>query len=63
MKNADELQSAFSFELALFPTSLFDESGMCKGEKSTLYDCFTPCTDIPGGKHECHIIDGGFLLH
>lgn len=70
VKDENELKSCFSYELAPFPTSIFDGSGMRKTQKSALYSCtpFTPCTndaeeDDPDTPNKSYIVDGGFLLH
>lgn len=61
-----DLRECFSHELAPFPMSLFDQFGMRKTQKSSLYSLFAPCSE--DGTREkitdrCHVIDGGFLLH
>lgn len=43
--------------------SLFDESGMRKGTKSSLYHAFTPIQNSAVQESCIFVIDGGFLLH
>lgn len=38
----EELREFLHYELSLYPFSLFDEHGMRKGIKSSLYKSFTP---------------------
>lgn len=57
-----ELQGYFAYELAPFPTSIFDESGMRKNTKSDLYKFFVPSEDHSLDS-VAHVIDGGYLLH
>jgi len=63
-KNDDELLSYLQFELAPFPLALFDEHGLRKTKKSSLYDILQPIPlesiNITNAKY---VIDGGFLLH
>lgn len=59
-----ELEEHFKFELAPYPMSLFNEDGMCKGTKSTLYAAFTPLLEnIPVDDNTFVVVDGGYLLH
>ncbi|KYN10148.1 hypothetical protein ALC57_17724 [Trachymyrmex cornetzi] len=63
-KSNDELRQYFSYELAPYPLSLFDNAGMRKTTKSTLYDIFVQCeTDVHDVTKFFYIIDGGMLLH
>lgn len=62
-KHSDkELRDFLRYELSPYPLALFDEHGMRKGTKSSLYKAFTPTeqTDLNDTKY---VIDGGFLLH
>ncbi|GBM47465.1 hypothetical protein AVEN_153682-1 [Araneus ventricosus] len=59
----DELQTFFKYELALYPLSLFDATGMCKTQKSTIYDCFQRTNVEVDNTNTTYIIDGGYLLH
>lgn len=63
-KSNDELRQYFNYELAPYPLSLFDNAGMRKTTKSTLYDIFEQCeTDVNDVTKFFYIIDGGMLLH
>lgn len=63
-KSNDELRQYFDYELAPYPLSLFDNAGMRKTTKSTLYDIFVQCeTDVNDVNKFFYIIDGGMLLH
>ncbi|GBM19966.1 hypothetical protein AVEN_164905-1 [Araneus ventricosus] len=54
----------FTFELSPFPLSLFNEEGMRKGTKSSLFSAFTPTKiDAVQGKNNFVEVDGGHLLH
>lgn len=59
-KSDQHLQQYLQYELAPFPLSLFNESGMRKTKKSSLYEAFSPVTDVI---NFVHVIDGGYLLH
>jgi hypothetical protein len=51
-------------ELAPYPMSLFNEQGMRKGTKSTLYSAFTPLSSPkPIDSSTNVVLDGGYLLH
>ncbi|KYN28694.1 hypothetical protein ALC57_01884 [Trachymyrmex cornetzi] len=65
IKNSDkELEEFLQYELAPFPLSLFDESGMRKNVKSQLYSIFTSSTiDLHTLNDVTYVIDGGMLLH
>lgn len=62
-KSDKELMEYFEYELAPYPLSLFDETGMRKTPKSVFYDFFTPVTDNVNFHGVAYVIDGGFLLH
>ncbi|GBM55398.1 hypothetical protein AVEN_98748-1 [Araneus ventricosus] len=54
----------FIFELSPFPLSLFNEEGMRKGTKSSLFSAFSPNKiDAVQGKNNFLVVDGGHLLH
>ncbi|GBM65947.1 hypothetical protein AVEN_152163-1 [Araneus ventricosus] len=54
----------FTFEQSPFPLSLFNEEGMRKGTKSSLFSAFTPTKiDAVQGKNNFVVVDGGHLLH
>ncbi|GBN28245.1 hypothetical protein AVEN_212136-1 [Araneus ventricosus] len=58
-----ELETFFKYELAPYPSSLFDAIGMHKTQKSAIYDCFK-CANVEiGNTNTTYIIDGGYLLH
>ncbi|GBM46363.1 hypothetical protein AVEN_65968-1 [Araneus ventricosus] len=64
-KQSDEdLKMFFTFELSPFPLSLFNEEGMRKGTKSSLFSAFTPTKiDAIQGKNDFAVVDGDHLLH
>ncbi|CAH1155651.1 unnamed protein product [Phaedon cochleariae] len=63
-KTEQDLQQYFHFELAPYPLSLFDEIGMRKTKKSSLYNMFSHVAHpINDADNVVHVIDGGFLLH
>lgn len=64
-KNQEELKSFFTYELAPYPLSLFDENGMRKNKKSILYELCTPVDENSFAETDSrlYVIDGGFLLH
>ncbi|GBL74258.1 hypothetical protein AVEN_235258-1 [Araneus ventricosus] len=64
-KQSDEdLKKFFFFELSPFHLSLFNEEGMRKGTKSSLFSAFTPTKiDSVQGKNNFVVVDGGHLLH
>ncbi|GBN63335.1 hypothetical protein AVEN_47466-1 [Araneus ventricosus] len=64
-KQSDEdLKMFFTFELSPFPSLLFNEEGMRKGTKSSLFSAFTPTKiDAVQGKNNFVVVDGGHLLH
>ncbi|GBO16311.1 hypothetical protein AVEN_111397-1 [Araneus ventricosus] len=54
----------FTFELSPFPLSLFNEEGMRKRTKSSLFSAFSPTKiDDVQGKNNFVVVDGGHLLH
>lgn len=57
-----EFEEYFDFELAPYPTSIFDGFNMRKNKKSDLYEFFTPVEDTSINNIH-HVIDGGYLLH
>lgn len=59
----EELRSFLTFELAPYPMSLFDDFGMRKGTKSSLYDAFDPEKSVVFGEKRFEVFDGGYLLH
>ena len=56
----DNLKYYLSFELAPYPTSLFDGIGFRKTHKPKIYDLFI---EINSNDLNSCVIDGGFLLH
>jgi len=66
-ESQDDLRKYLEYELAPYPLSLFDEYGMRKSSKSTLYSLFSHVTDTVmtevTSSDVCYVIDGGFLLH
>lgn len=63
-KNQEDMKKYLQYELALFPLSLFDENGMRKTAKSSIYDNFE-CLSQPSmlNENDIYVIDGGSLLH
>lgn len=62
-KTDEELESYMKYELAPYPLALFDDVGMRKSTKSTLYSSFQ-ALDITLSKDNCsYYIDGGMLLY
>ncbi|GBO28443.1 hypothetical protein AVEN_103963-1 [Araneus ventricosus] len=59
----EELEDFLTYELCPFPLPLFDEGGMRKGTKSSLYKAFKPCSQNFNAESSVYIIDGGYLLH
>ncbi|KYN29124.1 hypothetical protein ALC57_01443, partial [Trachymyrmex cornetzi] len=57
-----EFEEYFDFELAPYPTLIFDGFNMRKNKKSDLYEFFTPVEDTSINNIH-HVIDGGYLLH
>lgn len=63
-QSEQDLQDDFKYELAPYPMSLFNEQGMRKGTKSTLYSAFTPLSSPKPIDASTHVVlDGGYLLH
>ncbi|KAF0717775.1 Uncharacterized protein FWK35_00027380 [Aphis craccivora] len=63
-KRSDEdLMKYFEYELAPFPLTLFNESGMRKTNKSVLYNLFEPTKKDICLSQMNIVVDGGFLLH
>lgn len=60
-KKSDE--EFFTYELAPFPLSLFNEQGMRKCVKSFLYKAFKQCIDDINFENAMYVIDEGYLLH
>jgi hypothetical protein len=64
-KQSDEqLEDFLTYELSPLPLALFDEGGLRKGTKSSLYKAFKPEPDLTI-LDSCiqYVVDGGFLLH
>lgn len=61
-ESQDQFQDFFAYELAPYPVSLFDESGMRKSKKSAFYDLFIPTDDNVTSGDVRYVIDGGHLL-
>lgn len=63
-KQSDEdLKTYMNYELAPFPLSLFDETGMRKTKTSALYGVFEVSTAEINFPDFDIVVDGGFLLH
>lgn len=52
-----------TYELCPYPMSLFDESGMRKGTKSSLYKAFKSVQGTTVQVNGTFVVDGGVLLH
>ncbi|GBN59001.1 hypothetical protein AVEN_148265-1 [Araneus ventricosus] len=64
MKTFSDEDLFFTFELPPVPLLLFNEEGMRKGTKSSLFSAFTPTKiDAIQGKNNFLVVDGGHLLH
>ncbi|GBM19781.1 hypothetical protein AVEN_208654-1 [Araneus ventricosus] len=65
VKQLDEdFKMFFTFELSPFPLSLFNEEGLRKGAKLSLFSTFTPTKiDAAQGKNNFVVVDGGYLLY
>lgn len=62
-KTDEDLKVYMEYELAPFPLALFNEGGMRKSTKSTLYKLFTTTTkDVCLAELDI-VFDGGLLLH
>lgn len=57
------LEEYLQYELSPYPTALFDNDGMRKTTKSSLYDNMSPIDFVLNENNVTFIIDGGFLLH
>lgn len=62
-KTEEDLIKYMQYELAPFPLALFDETGMRKTKKASLYDIFEIAKDKLVFDNYHIVIDGGFLLH
>lgn len=63
-KSDEELKSYFKYELGPHPLSLFNEDGMRKGTKSSLYKAFSPVNEpLQPDNNILYVLDGGSLLH
>lgn len=64
MKKSDkELEMYLKYELAPYPLSLFDDIGMRKTTKSTLYSLFETQDILINKEASVYFIDGGMLLY
>lgn len=67
VRSDDRLEEIFGFELCAYPPSLFDESGLLKGIKSSMVKVLVPDSNElsipPESDKVSYIIDGGHLLH
>ncbi|GBL88163.1 hypothetical protein AVEN_29539-1 [Araneus ventricosus] len=55
----DELETFFKYELAPYPLSFFDATGMRKTQKSAIYDYFQ-CANVEiHSTNTTYIVDGG----
>lgn len=62
-KSDEELEFYLKFELAPYPLSLFDEVGMRKTAKASLYPLFHSIDISLDKNNSQYIIDGGMLLY
>ncbi|XP_026482212.1 uncharacterized protein LOC113389378 [Ctenocephalides felis] len=58
-----KLETFLSNELAPFPLSLFNEEGMRKCAKSSMYKAFKQVSEDINFGDTIYVIDGGYLLH
>ncbi|KAL7294975.1 hypothetical protein TKK_0011685 [Trichogramma kaykai] len=58
-----EMELFLEHELATYPLTLFDASGMRKNNKAKFYINFDMVKDISVQADDYFVIDGGFLLH
>lgn len=59
----EDLVNFLRFELALFLLGLFDEGGIRKTKKSSMYKLFPSTgTTIDSSSKTVMVVDGGFLL-
>ena len=63
VESEEDFSECFKYELSPMPPSLFDEMGMRKSNKSTLYGAFIATDEKHLDKKCTFVIDGGFLLH
>lgn len=59
----DNLDEYLKCELSPYPLAIFDDVGMRKTNKSTLFKYFKPSIYEMNTSNATYIIDGGFLLH
>ncbi|KAL4105063.1 hypothetical protein QTP88_020338 [Uroleucon formosanum] len=59
----DNLDEYLKYELSPYPLAIFDDVGMRKTNKSTLFKCFKSSIYEMDTSNATYIIDGGFLLH
>lgn len=59
----DNLDEYLKYELSPYLLAIFDDVGMRKTNKSTLFKCFKPIIYEMDTSNATYIIDGGFLLH
>ncbi|GBM26909.1 hypothetical protein AVEN_264758-1 [Araneus ventricosus] len=59
----EEIEDFLTYELYPFPLPLFDEDGLLKDKKSSLYKAFKPCIQDFNAVSSVYIIDGRYLLH
>jgi hypothetical protein len=62
-KSKEEVKSYFEFELAPYPLSIFQETGMRKTKKSVFYELFSRTTEQVNLQDAVYVVDGGYLLH
>jgi hypothetical protein len=62
-ESKEEMKSYFEFELAPYPLSMFEETGMSKTKKLVVYDLFSPTTEQVNLQDAVYVVDGGYLLH
>lgn len=63
-KSDTDLQDYMKYELVPYPSSLYDDAGMRKTQKSTFYSVFEESSrNVNDTNNFAYVIDGGMLLH
>lgn len=62
-KDDEDVADLLRNELSPFPLALFNEGGMRKSKKSSLYDALPTDSTIINPRMTTNVVDGGFLLH
>lgn len=62
VEQKSHMKEYLQYELAPFPLSIFDEGGMRKCQKNSLFDHFKCLKEVPSLQNSIFVIDGNFLL-